>query len=119
MKTKTKYIKATYFYTAIFTIIIFSAILILKLKASAPDAWEEFRNDIKVKMESSIKDTLEEYTITINPFGTESYGVAIASGVNKEENKPMIIVGIYDKKTKKLEIADFPSININKIKLEK
>jgi len=76
------------------------------LIASSADTWAEFRSDVKTKMEKEVKTKFASYSIFIEPHGSDSYGVAIASGVSAGAKQPLTILGIYDKKSQKLEIVE-------------
>ncbi|MEO5721426.1 MAG: hypothetical protein ABIR71_08160 [Chthoniobacterales bacterium] len=77
------------------------------IRASSDDAWAEFGKDVKAKMEQAVKANFITYKVTVHPHGTESSAVAAASGTSKYDQKPLTIVGIYDKKTKELEMVEF------------
>ena len=78
------------------------------LLAASDDAWEEFRKDVSAKMESAIAGKFTSHSLFIEPFGSESYGLAIASGVGSEDRRPLTVIGIYQKKTMTLEIIEAP-----------
>ncbi len=80
------------------------------LRASSPEAWEDFRKDVREKMDKAVKQKFGSYGLIVEPDGTESYGVAIATGTSVQDKKPLTVIGIYNKKTKKLEILEFPGI---------
>ncbi len=84
---------------------------ISQISASAPDAWEDFSKDVRAKMDKAVKPKFGSYGLVVEPNGTESYGVAIATGTSVQDNKPLTIIGIYNKRTKKLEILEFPGIS--------
>lgn len=76
--------------------------------ASSDDAWEEFRKEVSTKMESAIAGTFASHSLFVEPFGSESYGLAIASGVSAGGKEPLTVFGIYRKETKTLEIIEVP-----------
>lgn len=73
--------------------------------ASSPDAWEEFRANVKIACEAKIKKNFEITTIDIDPSGSDSYGIAIATGKEKGVNGVVSQVCIFDKVTEKVELG--------------
>jgi hypothetical protein len=73
------------------------------LFASSEDAWKEFRADVLKGCEAAVGDSLVKPTYTVDPFGTETYGVALARGPSKYDKASHVIVCVFDKKTKKTE----------------
>ena len=92
-------------------LVVFAAESVL---ASSDDAWEEFRQDISTKMERAIAGTFASHELVIEPSGSESYGLAIASGVSAGNKQPLTVFGIYTKKTMKLEIIEVPETMFEK-----
>ena len=88
------------------------------LVASSPDAWAEFRNDVKMKMEKEVKTKFASYGIFVEPHGSDSYGVAIASGVSAGAKQPLTIIGIYDKQSQKLEIVEIEGMRLKDKKIK-
>lgn len=88
--------------------------------ASSPDAWEAFRVKVKANCEAKIKKHLDINTLDIDPYGSESYGVAIATGTIKGERGIFSQVCIFNKVTEKIELSSVlqraidNSIDINK-----
>jgi hypothetical protein len=76
------------------------------LLASSEDAWKEFRANVQKGCEAAVGDRLLKPSYAIDPFGTESYGVAIARGPSKYDKAPHVIVCVFDKKTLKTEATE-------------
>jgi hypothetical protein len=76
------------------------------LLASSEDAWKEFRANVQKGCEAAVGDRLVKPAYTVDPFGTESYGVAIARGPSKFDKSPHVIVCVFDKKTLKTEATE-------------
>jgi hypothetical protein len=76
------------------------------LLASSEDAWKEFRANVQKGCEAAVGDKLVKPTYTVDPFGTDSYGVAIARGPSKYNKAPKVIVCVFDKKTLKTEATE-------------
>ena len=47
--------------------------------ASSPDAWETFRQEVADACEAAAG--LETPAVTVDPFGTETYGLAAVTGI--------------------------------------
>lgn len=73
------------------------------LLASSEEAWKEFRANVQKGCEAAVGDRLVKPTYVVDPFGTESYGVAIARGPSKYDKAQHMIVCVFDKATKKTE----------------
>lgn len=73
--------------------------------ASSPDAWEESRQEIRLKCEKKLRNTLVSPEITVDPFGVSSAGIALAAGKSKYSEDKLLIVCIYDKKTGEVELG--------------
>lgn len=71
--------------------------------ASSEDAWDQFRKDVHdACVALAPKDG--ETVIEVNPFGSESYGVAlIVHTINDDAAERYVC--IYDKQSKKAEIT--------------
>ncbi|MEM7772464.1 MAG: hypothetical protein AAF327_18365 [Cyanobacteria bacterium P01_A01_bin.37] len=48
--------------------------------ASSPRAWGDFREDVRTEMEFAVADRIQNYHLEVDPYGTESYGIAVATG---------------------------------------
>jgi hypothetical protein len=73
--------------------------------ASSEDAWKEFRANVDEGCRKAVADRLDKPTITVDPFGSDSYGVAIANGVSRDAKTPRAIVYIFHKRTKAVETS--------------
>ncbi|WFU48417.1 hypothetical protein [Sinorhizobium terangae] len=72
--------------------------------ASSGDAWEEFRADVSAKCVAAA-ESLEDVSAIVDPFGTESYGVALVSGKPKGGQGNVTQICVYDKQTKAVELG--------------
>ena len=75
--------------------------------AASPDAWADFRQTITHQMDSVLMDQIIDYQLDIDPYGTESHGVAIATGTAVENGDQALVVGIYDKQSETLQTSKF------------
>jgi hypothetical protein len=80
-------------------------------KASSDDAWAAFRTDVRAKCTAAAKSVLSNPVAVVDPFGSESYGIAVVYGrplPGKGMAAPNVaasVVCVYDKKTKKVELS--------------
>lgn len=72
---------------------------------SSPEAWEEFRADVRKACEKAVSGSLRKPTIQVDPFGSESFGIAIAKGQSKYSKDRLAIVCVYNKRTKAVETS--------------
>ena len=74
--------------------------------ASSPDAWIEFRKDVGKTCKEATSRFIKNPKVIVDPFGSQSYGLAIARGRSAYISKDKIeIICIYDKQSKKVEIG--------------
>jgi hypothetical protein len=73
--------------------------------ASSEDAWKAFRENVRNACGKAVAGRLKDAKIDVDPFGSESYGVAIARGVSTDAKAPRAIVCIYDKRSKAAEAS--------------
>jgi len=73
--------------------------------ASSPDAWEEFREEVFQAADSSANMRLVDYTISVDPFGSDSYGVAIIQGKDSLAGEDLIYIAVFDKVTLSIELC--------------
>ncbi|MGJ0507834.1 MAG: hypothetical protein ACR652_12075 [Methylocystis sp.] len=73
--------------------------------ASSEDAWRKFREAVLKSCETAVAGRLETPAIAVDPFGSDSYGVAIARGTSTDAKAPRAIVCVYDKRRKSVETS--------------
>lgn len=73
--------------------------------ASSEDAWKEFRAKVLKSCEKAVAGKLEKAQIAVDPFGSDSYGVAIAQGLSTDAKAPRRIICIFDKRSEKVEVS--------------
>jgi hypothetical protein len=73
--------------------------------ASSEDAWKELRAKVSKSCEKAVAGRLEKAQIDVDPFGSDSYGVAIARGVSTDAKAPRVIVCVFDKRSGKVEAS--------------
>lgn len=86
---------------------LFSPNLVL---ASSDDAWEQFRSDVKNSC-TKASSNFSINNISVDDFGTESYGFSIISGTVKGGSRiQQLRVCVFDKKSKKSEILEIGNL---------
>jgi hypothetical protein len=73
--------------------------------AASDDAWEAFRKDVEAACLAAAEPTFETAVATVDPFGSESYGLALISGKAKGADSEIAAICVYDKKSKAVEIG--------------
>lgn len=94
----------------------FAAALIafsLPAVAASGDAWDEFRAEVETACRAATEASFETASIVVDPFGTESYGIAILTGLERGgDNVERSLVCVFDKVSRVVEIGaplDFPA----------
>jgi hypothetical protein len=72
--------------------------------ASSDDAWAEFAAEVEQACRTATTDFFNDATVVVDPFGSESYGLAVVSGDNPAGATSSIIC-VFDKQTKAVEIG--------------
>ena len=74
--------------------------------ASSPDAWEEFQQKVaKACTALALAGDFEKATAEVDPYGTETYGIALVSGTLKKGLGEERVICVMDKKTGKAELG--------------
>ncbi|QQR39352.1 hypothetical protein [Devosia rhizoryzae] len=68
-------------------------------QAASEDAWAEFAAEVETACLTATAEALPGATATVDPFGSESYGLAIVS------TDTTSIVCVFDKESKAVEIG--------------
>ena len=89
---------------------IFAAAALLLVSApafaAAPDAWEAFRAEVEEACLKAAEPMFEEAAATIDPFGSESFGLALIHGKAKGAAATNIrAICVFDKQKKTVEIG--------------
>ena len=86
-----------------------AALMLLPLTApafaSSDDAWAEFAKDVAAKCTALAEGRIEQPKVVVDPFGTESYGVAILTGKAVGADATVSSICVYDKKNQAAEIG--------------
>ncbi|MFN3502080.1 MAG: hypothetical protein ACK4ZJ_07460 [Allorhizobium sp.] len=86
------------------TAIVFSHLASSAIAASG-DAWDEFAKDVAAKCAVLAEGRIEQPKVVVDPFGTESYGVAILTGKAVGADAVVSSICVYDKKSQTAEIG--------------
>lgn len=74
--------------------------------ASPPDAWAEFRQKVATKcIALALAGDYEKARAEVDPFGTQTYGVALVSGSLKKGLGEASAICVMDKKTGAAELG--------------
>ena len=74
--------------------------------ASPPDAWAEFRQKVATKcIALALAGDYEKAKAEVDPFGTQTYGVALVSGSLKKGLGEASAICVMDKKTGTAELG--------------
>jgi hypothetical protein len=78
--------------------------------ADGEDSWDEFRADVEAKcLEAATAETglfTQDAGATVDPFGSESYGLALIEGPARgAEDVTIRSICVYDKTDKAVEIG--------------
>lgn len=89
---------------ALITAIILTTIAWIS-SASSPDAWDAFRQDVRDQCTRELKNHLTDPDIILDPFGTSSSGLALGVGRSHHSEEDYIIICVYDKRDRTVELA--------------
>ncbi len=73
--------------------------------ASSDYAWEAFRKDVADKCLKAAADHFAAPAATVDPFGSQNYGLALIRGKAKGADTEISAICVYDKKAKTVEIG--------------
>lgn len=74
--------------------------------ASSDDAWAEFATEVEDACRTATAELITDPTIVVDPFGSESYGLAIASSDTAS------VICVFDKQTKAVQIGGELSVTV-------
>jgi len=84
---------------------ILSSVVVLPAAASSDDAWETFRKEVATACLAAAEPLFEAPAVRVDPFGSESYGLALVAGKAKGADADIASICVYDKATKAVEIG--------------
>lgn len=73
--------------------------------ASSADAWEEFQQDVEKACLAAAGGVMQVKSIQVDPYGSESYGFAVLSGVENGSTTERLLACAYGKRSQVAEIS--------------
>ena len=73
--------------------------------AASPDAWDAFRQEVAAACIAAAAPLIGNAAADVDPFGSESYGLALLYGKAKGADNEIRAICVFDKKTKTVEIG--------------
>lgn len=89
----------------VLTIAISLSFTVEPVKASSENAWKEFRQAVEAKCRAGVPERFKIERLRIDPFGSESYGIAVVDGTDTTGNEKQTLVCIYDKRRQTIEMS--------------
>ena len=84
---------------------------VLPAFAASDDAWAEFASEVENSCLEATTGMLENAEVTVDPFGSQSYGLAIVSG-EVGEGQTAALVCVFDKQSKAVEVGGELSVTV-------
>jgi len=88
---------------------ILAAVLAVLAGASAlgasDDAWEAFRKDVESACLAAAEPLFDNPAARVDPFGSESYGLALVTGKARGADVEIAAICVFDKESKAVEIG--------------
>lgn len=83
--------------------------------ASSDGAWAEFEQKVRTSCTAVANGALTNPSVAVDPFGTESYGVAVLTGKPKGAKTAVSYLCVMDKKTGKAELGSELGADVLKV----
>lgn len=93
-------------------LIAFTLAGIAGANAASEDAWAEFAAEVETSCLAATAEMLPDATAIVDPFGSESFGLAIVSG------ESVSIVCVFDKQTKEVQIGGELNVTVTETETE-
>ena len=87
-----------------FAALAFTLAAIGTAAASSDDAWAEFAAEVETACIAATGDFVTNATASVDPFGSESYGLAVVTGETPAGTSVSIIC-VFNKQTEAVEIG--------------
>ncbi len=84
--------------------------------AASDDAWAEFQAEVEAGCIAAAATLLSEATAVVDPFGSESYGFAIVTGLTPAGTTASTIC-VMNKQTKAFEIGGELAVNVTPVEV--
>lgn len=73
--------------------------------ASTPEAWVEFGDSVRAASEALVEDIILKPEIYVDPFGSESFGIAVIHGFDRSTHAEVVYIAVYDKAAGDIELS--------------
>jgi hypothetical protein len=73
--------------------------------SASPDAWDAFRKEVAAACIAAAAPLIDNAAADVDPFGSESYGLALLHGKAKGAESDIRAICVFDKATKAVEIG--------------
>lgn len=73
--------------------------------AASEEAWDDFRADVRKACLTKGEELVETPAIVVDPFGSESYGYALMTGMEKGSANVRSVVCVFDKQSRTAEVS--------------
>ncbi|MDE1159386.1 MAG: hypothetical protein PW791_14165 [Neorhizobium sp.] len=74
-------------------------------QAASGDAWSAFQKEVSTACLAASRGLIENGRVVVDPFGSQSYGLAVISGKAVGAKVTISTICAFDKKTRKAEIG--------------
>ena len=85
--------------------LMLAALAATPVLASSDEAWEEMRADVAAKCLKAAEEMIENAKSIVDPFGSQSYGLALVSGMAKGGGSRITHICVYDKQANTVELG--------------
>lgn len=79
----------------------------MPVQASSGDAWEEFAKDVNDTCLKAAADKLLVGHVQVDPYGSDSFGYALLTGIGPGTNAERVVVCVYTKATQAVELSGY------------
>jgi len=73
--------------------------------ASSDEAWKEFSAAVEQKCLAATAQVIENPVAVVDPFGSESFGLALVTGTVPKGSDPVSVICVLDKQSGVVEIG--------------
>lgn len=75
------------------------------VQASSEEAWEAFARTVEEKCLAAAADTIEAPTAVVDPYGSESFGLAVVTGKAKGADATISRICVMNKQSETVELG--------------
>ena len=93
------------------TCLAITLVTVTGASASSDDAWAAFAAEVEQGCLAATGELFTEATATVDPFGSESYGLAIVTGTTSAGTTASTIC-VFDKQTKAVQIGGELAVDV-------